>query len=176
MHAPLQQLKVDLESAVAGLSGNQMRRCVPGKWCAAEVLEHLYLTYTGTIKGLEKALAEGRPLATRASLKQRVATFIVVGYGHMPSGRKTPSVAAPRGLNEEEVRARLGEALETMDALLARCEERFGRGVKVLDHPILGPLSARQWRRFHGVHGRHHCRQLLALREQAGPTRSVATP
>lgn len=164
MREPLQQLKADLESAVAGMSGDQMRRCVPGKWCAAEVLEHLYLTYTGTIKGLEKVLDGDRPSATRASWTQRFATLVVVGYGHMPAGRKTPSVAAPRGLPEADVRARIGDALVTMDALLARCEDRFGRGVKVLDHPILGPLSARQWRRFHGVHGRHHLAQLRRMR------------
>lgn len=168
MRPLLQQLKVDLEAAVAGMSSDQMRRCVPGKWCAGEVLEHLYLTYTGTIKGLERALAEGRPLATRASLKQRFATLVVVGYGHMPAGRKTPAVAAPRGLDTEDVRARFGDALDTMDALLARCEDRFGRGVKVLDHPILGPLSARQWRRFHDVHGRHHLGQLLRLARPPG--------
>lgn len=163
MHAPLQQLEADLESAVDGMSDEQLRRCAPGKWCAAEVLEHLYLTYTGTIKGLEKVLAQGAPLATRASLKQRLATLVVVGCGHMPTGRKTPAVAAPRGL-DDDVRARIGGALETMDALLSRCEARFGRGVKLLDHPILGPLTAGQWRRFHAVHGRHHVKQLRRLR------------
>lgn len=164
MDVGLAQLKDDLESSVDGLSAEQRLRHLPGKWCAAEVLEHLFLTYTGTIKGLERALAEGRPLATRASLKQRLATLVVVGCGHMPTGRKSPPVAQPRGLNEAHVRGRIGDALETMDALLARCEDRFGRGTKLLDHPLLGPLSARQWRRFHCVHGRHHHKQLLGLR------------
>lgn len=165
MHASLRQLRQDLESAVDGMSADQMRWCVPGKWCATEVLEHLYLTYTGTIRGMEKALAAGTPLATRATLKQRLATFIVVNYGYLPSGRKTPAVAAPRGLGED-ARTRIGEALETMDSLLDQCDARFGR-VPLLDHPILGPLSARQWRKFHSVHGRHHLRQLLAIRGQA---------
>jgi hypothetical protein len=159
-------LKADLESSVGGLSADELRRCAPGKWCAAEVLEHLYLTYTGTIKGLEKALAEDRPLATPASLKQRLATVIVVGYGHMPSGRKSPSVAQPKGVDGEEVRGQIGAAIEKMDALLTRCEARFGR-VKLLDHPIIGPLSASQWRKFHCVHGRHHHKQLLALSAHA---------
>lgn len=145
------------------MSEAQMRSSVPGKWCAAEVLEHLYLTYTGTIRGLERALAAGTPLATRPSMKQRLATLVVVGYGHMPAGRKTPAVAAPGRLDAESVRARFGEALETMDALLVCCEERFGRRGKVLDHPILGALSPEQWRRFHWVHGRHHLAQLRRL-------------
>lgn len=163
MDAGLEALKANLESVVAGMSNEQLRQARPGKWCAAEVLEHLFLTYTGTIKGLEKAMAEGRPLATRASFKQRLATFVVVRYGHMPTGRKTPSVARPRGMNEQEVRGQIGGTVEMMDAMLAKCEKRFGRRVKLLDHPILGPLSARQWRRFHCVHGRHHHKQLLTL-------------
>jgi Protein of unknown function (DUF1569) len=53
-----------------------------------------------------------------------------------------------------------------MDALISQCEDRFGRRVRVLDHPILGPLSATQWRKLHLVHGRHHKKQLLRLRKR----------
>jgi hypothetical protein len=53
-----------------------------------------------------------------------------------------------------------------MDAIVAQCEARFGCG-KVLDHPILGPLTAAQWRKFHLIHGRHHVKQIDRLREQA---------
>lgn len=169
MDVRLEKLKANLESAVAGISAERLRRHVPGKWCAGEMLEHLYLTYTATVKGLEHAIAEGRPLATRASLKHRVASFVVVGLGHMPAGRKTPAVAAPRGLSEEQVRHEIGAKLVEMDELLAACETRFGRRTKILDHPILGPLSAPQWRTLHAVHGQHHHKQLVALLEQTGP-------
>jgi hypothetical protein len=54
-----------------------------------------------------------------------------------------------------------------MDAIIAQCEARFGPDVKLLDHPILGPLTARRWRKLHVVHGRHHQKQLLRLRESA---------
>jgi hypothetical protein len=46
----LEKLKRSLESAIEGMSTKQMTWHPPGKWCATEVLEHLYLTYTGTIK------------------------------------------------------------------------------------------------------------------------------
>ena len=58
----------------------------------------------------------------------------------------------------------LGEKIAAMDAAIARCEERMGRGVKLLDHPVLGPLTGAQWRTFHVVHGMHHRKQLLRLR------------
>jgi hypothetical protein len=44
MDTRMEKLKCALESATEGMSGEQMRWHPPGKWCATEVLEHLYLT------------------------------------------------------------------------------------------------------------------------------------
>jgi hypothetical protein len=168
MDSRLETLKQALESAVEGMSSAQLTWHPPGKWCAAEVLEHLYLTYTGTIKGFERVMEAGKPLAAQASLAHRVRTLVVVGLGHMPAGRKAPAVALPKGLPAEKVRNEVGAKIVVMDAIIAQCEARFGRRVRLLDHPILGPLTATQWRKFHLVHGRHHQKQLLRLR-QGGP-------
>jgi len=167
MDPRLDQLKASLESAVEGMSSEQLSWHLPGKWCAAEVLEHLYLTYTGTIQGFERVMAKGKPLASRASVAQRVLTFVVVGLGHLPAGRKAPAIVQPKGLAVEQVRNEIGEKLAAMDAIIAQCEVRFGPWVQVLDHPILGPLTAMQFRKLHLVHGRHHLKQLLRLRESA---------
>ncbi len=167
MDSRLEKLKENLESAVEGMSSEQLSWHLPGKWCAAEVLEHLYLTYTGTITGFERVMRKGKPLASRASMARRALTFVVVGLGHMPAGRKAPGIVQPKGLPPEKVRNEIGEKMAAMDAIIAQCEARFGRRVRLLDHPILGPLSATQWRRLHLVHGQHHVKQLLQLRENA---------
>jgi len=165
MDIRLDKLKQSLESAVEGMSTEQLSWHPPGKWCAAEVLEHLYLTYTGTIKGFERVMTRGKPLASRASVAHRVRTWVAVGLGQMPAGRKAPAVAQPKGLPLEKVRNEIGAKIVAMDAIIAECEARFGRRVQLLDHPILGPLTAPQWRKLHLVHGRHHQKQLLRLRE-----------
>jgi hypothetical protein len=167
MDSRLDKLKQSLESAVEGMSSEQWNWHPPGKWCAAEVLEHLYLTYTGTIKGFERVLTSGKPLGSRPSVRDRVKTLVVVGFGHMPGGVKAPAVAVPKGLSADKVHHEFGAKIVEMDAIIARCEARFGRRVHVLDHPILGPLTAPQWRKMHVVHGRHHHKQLLQLRESA---------
>jgi hypothetical protein len=115
----------------------------------------------------EKVITSGKPLATRASMAQRVLTFVVVGLGHMPDGRKAPAMVQPSGLPAGQVRNEIGAELVAMTAIIAQCEARFGRHVKLLDHPILGPLTPTQWRKLHLVHGRHHQKQLLRLRESA---------
>jgi len=143
------------------------RRPQPEKWSAAEVLEHLSLTYTGTIRGFENCFAAGEPLARVQTWKDFARTSVVVGLGYLPGGRKSPKNAEPRGIPCDRVLAEFDEKIVAMDAVIAKAEEKFGSQVPLLDHPILGPLRAGQWRKFHWVHGRHHLKQLERLRGAA---------
>jgi hypothetical protein len=159
----LRRLQKEIESAVAGLTPEQSTSHSPGKWCVAEILEHLYLTYTGTVKGFQRVAEAGKPLATTQSWAQRGRAFIVVGFGYLPSGREAPPVARPRGMPPEKVRAEIGLKIVEMDDIMVRCEESLGAHRKLLDHPILGPLTTSQWRKFHLVHGLHHLKQIRQL-------------
>jgi len=160
----LQELQDAISAATRGMSAEQLTRHPDGKWCAAEVLEHLYLTYRGTVKGAERCLQEGKPLARAQTLQDWMKTTVVVSFGHMPEGRKAPERSLPRDMPAEEVVKAIGPEIAAMDDVIAKCEARFGRGTRILDHPVLGPLTAPQWRKFHWVHGRHHVKQILKLR------------
>src|SRR5258708_35446286 len=127
------------------MSSEQLRWHPSGKWCAVELLEHLYLTYTGTIKGFERVVREGKPLASRASVAQRAQTLVVVRLRHMPAGRQAPAMVTPKGLPAEQARNEIGAKIAAMDAIIGKCEARFGRRVPLLDHPILGQLTAAPW-------------------------------
>src|SRR5258708_9690661 len=137
MDPRLYKLNQALQSAVEGMSPKQWTWHPPGQWCGAEVLEHLYLTYTGTIKGFERVMTSGKPLASRVTMAHRALTLVIVGLGHMPSGRKAPAIALPKRLPAEKVRNEIGAKILAMDAIIAQCEARFGRRVHLLDHPIL---------------------------------------
>jgi len=89
------------------------------------------------------------------------------GPGLYANGTKNPCGGAAEWRGGEQARKEIGATREAMDGIIAECEARFGRHVKLLDHPILGPLTATQWRTLHLVHGRHHLKQLLGLRERA---------
>jgi len=164
MDSCLQKLQDAIASASAEMSTAELMRHPEGKWSTAEVLEHLYLTYTGTIKGCERCLQEGRPLARTPALRDRISATVVIGLGFMPGGRKAPERSTPRGMAPQDVVNAIGTMLVAMDEVIARCEARFGQHTKLMDHPILGPLTARQWRKFHCVHGRHHVKQIWRLR------------
>jgi hypothetical protein len=160
----LKTLQEELTAVIAGLTAEELGWHPPKKWCAAEVLEHLYLTYTGTTKGFSRVLAAQKVQVTASTWGQRRNLLIVLGFGYLPAGREAPSFSRPRGLAAEKVVAEIAGRIGEMDETIARCEELLGRG-KLLDHPILGPLTGAQWRKFHLVHGRHHIKQIRKLKE-----------
>jgi hypothetical protein len=164
MDTYLKRLQKAIASATLGISADELSRHPEGKWSAAEVLEHLYLTYRGTVKGFERCLQDGNPLASTRTMRDWTRAAVVVGLGYMPKGRKAPERATPRGMPAEEVMKGIGPQIALMAEVISRCEERFGKHTRLLDHPILGPLTAQQWRKFHWVHGRHHVRQIRELR------------
>ncbi len=164
MDRRLARLQRELSSAIAEFSAAQLVWHEPEKWCAAEILEHLYLTYTGTAKGFSRVLEADKPLASALTLKNRGQSFVVLRLGYMPTGRKSPDRAKPRGLPAGEVLSKIGPAMTDLDEVMLRCAARFGGRTKLLDHPNLGPLSVNQWRKFHLVHGLHHVKQLHRLR------------
>jgi hypothetical protein len=121
------------------------------------------LSYTGTTRGLLNAMRSGRPLASRQVWPDRVRTFAVIKLGYFPSGRTAPRYMTPKdGLDVISLRG-FYDALVAMDATLADAERRFGERVKLLDHHVLGPLDAHEWRRFHQVHSKHHLKQMKTL-------------
>jgi hypothetical protein len=164
MDSHLERLRSELEDATQGLTETAMAQAPAGKWTSAQILEHLYLTYKNTNKGIAKCLEKGAPLATQSTMKHRLKTFVVVGIGYFPVGAKAPERVLPRGMGSEEVHAAIFAELRSMDSSLNDCERRFGARTRIMDHPILGPLTTDQWRKFHWIHGRHHARQ---IRERA---------
>jgi hypothetical protein len=138
----LKRLQEEIASAIAGLSPGQLNLHPVGKWCTSEVLEHLYLTYTGTIKGFSLVLEAQKVKVTPPTWKLRRNKLVVLGFGYLPPGREAPPFARPRGLPVENVLPAIVPKMGEMDDIIARCEQGLGRGI-LLDHPILGPLTGR---------------------------------
>jgi hypothetical protein len=160
MHSHLERLRQELEEAMASSTVGSVAQTSPGKWTPDEIVEHLFLTYNHTSRGLAKCKEKGSPMARSATLRDRIATLLVVKLGYLPKGRKSPDRAMPQGMSPEDVRNGLAAELQKMDLELNDCERRFGQRTKIMDHPALGPMTADEWRKFHLVHGRHHLRQI----------------
>jgi len=160
MDSYLKRLQTELKTTIEGASDSAMQKAPAGKWNSEQILEHLYLSYKNTNKGIAKCLEDGAPMATHATVKHYFARSLVLGLGYVPSGFEAPKRVMPRGTSANEVRAGIFAEIEAMDAGFLACEERFGYAKQILDNPRLGPLTPEQWRKFHLLHGRHHARQI----------------
>ena len=163
MHSKLTKLHSALADAMRGLTPTQLTRHSEGKWSPRPILEHLNISYTGTIKGLERCLQAGATNAGSDRRSKRLPRLLIVNIGYFPPRRKSPERALPRGAAPEKVTAEILGNVVRLDELIRECEIRFGRK-PVVDHPVLGPLTAAEWRKFHLVHGRHHAKQIRRLK------------
>jgi hypothetical protein len=122
------------------------------------------VTYSGSKIGLDRCADAGKPLARRATLKDRLIAFVVVKLGYMPAGRQAPKGTVPTGHGSGNMLEHFDQQLAAMDEAITRCEERFGNRLKLINHPILGPLTAPEWRTFHLVHAQHHAKQISTIK------------
>ncbi|WP_260705422.1 DUF1569 domain-containing protein [Edaphobacter flagellatus] len=170
MNSTLDQLEHDLSASLSGLNANQTQFHLTDdttRWSIQQIVQHLLLTYNSTATALESRLAKGRPTFSRPRPQHRAIQFVVLTLGRMPGGRQAPPEVTPSlettPLSGEQLTHEVIKALLRLDDIFTQAEETFG-SIPCQSHFVLGPLSASQWRRFHLTHGRHHIRQILAIR------------
>jgi hypothetical protein len=166
MSPELERTLHEIDRATGEMSDEQLGWRCDGKWSSGDILEHLALAFAGTIAGMRKRLDSGRPTGRTPTAKERLRSFILTRLGYFPTGRGAPAGTVPQGVPPRTAFNSIRQNLVAMDKAIADCEARFGSKIKFANHPVLGPLNATQWRRFHYVHTRHHMRQVRALRRR----------
>ena len=137
-----------------------LRRPAHGRWSIAQILEHLTLAYSANAAWIDKALQSGQPRVSAPRLKQILGRVLVLDLGYFPKV-SAPEMTVPCGsIPEERSLAAIRESLTLLDTTLTRAAERFGADVLVCNHPFLGGLSVRQWRKLHWRHTIHHMKQV----------------
>ncbi len=170
MNTVLNQLQREIASSLHGLNAEQtqLRPSAPSKWSIQQITEHLLLTYTGTEAALKARLAKRRPTIAKPTAYQRIQQFVVCNCGYFPQGRRAPGMVTPaptaHQLSGAELVAATEDHLSRLDVLCNECEQLFGVS-QFAAHNVLGPLNVKQWRRFQLIHGRHHLKQIAAIRK-----------
>lgn len=166
----LQNLDAEISHALSNLDPQQMQATPtshPEKWTIQQIVEHLLLTYQRTLPALQARLDKGTPTRATPSLLQRAAQLSIFSFRYFPPGRPAPlSVTPPPSeipRSGHEVSRQVSVDLAQLEAMLSKAELLFGSR-RAASHMTLGPLSMAQWRRFHLVHGRHHLKQIQAIR------------
>jgi hypothetical protein len=168
VHPDIEKAKALLYGAIRDLTPDEAETPVEGKWSIAGIVEHLSLAYSRSATGLRRLMSTSSEIVPRSrTLKQRVQQFVVVTLGYLPTGRESPTAVVPKGRPYPEVVGRLDQVFAELDKTIAEASQVLGGSRAVVEHPILGPFSVNQWRKFHVVHTRHHARQIIDRRQQA---------
>jgi Protein of unknown function (DUF1569) len=172
MNAILHQLQREIASALRGLDATQTQLRPPGrlnKWSIQQIIEHLLLTYSSTETGINARLVKRTPTRAQSTLRQRLFQYAVTRCGYFPTGRQAPPFVTPQPtthpLSGEDLAQSTAEHLAHLDLLFAEAETLFGPSSQCASHAILGPLNINQWRMFQLVHGRHHLKEVGAIRK-----------
>lgn len=166
VHPEIQQARDALFDAIRDLAPDQAEVAPGGKWSVAGIVEHLSLSYSKSAAGMERRREKGPGTSARSrTLRQRLQQFVIVTLGYFPPGRESPAAVVPTGRSYRELLADLDRLFSELDASLTATGSALGGSRAVLDHPVLGPFSVNQWRRFHLVHTRHHAKQIRTRRQ-----------
>jgi hypothetical protein len=170
MHRELERIVEKFVPELQWLSALQCQQHPPRRvesWSVQQNVVHLVLTYRSTVQLLERCLAQGPPPSDRLAIGQMAPRLLVIGLGIFPRGARAPRHVHPDRLalpakSGADLIVLLREEMAHMDARLAECETKFGASA-LESHFAFGPLTARQWRRFHALHGQLHLRQVKSL-------------
>lgn len=155
--APLEELVL---GPLRGRSDAECQAQIDGRWSPAQIVEHLAL---GIELSAQRFVERGThaPMARRPALPaEHIAKFLILGLRWFPPGRKAPEKTVPgAGVTRIGAERHFREGLALWDRvtgelLPARRSDLF------VKHPRLGDLTIEEWLRFHGIHARHHARQI----------------
>lgn len=149
---------------LAGKADADWYRAPEGKWCPAQIVEHLAISLEGSSRGFDSR-REKPPMQRRPrTVVERVACFLILTVGWFPPGREAPSGSRPaERIDRTYAERHFREGIERFnriapELLVSRPHDLF------VKHPRLGDLTLPEWMRFHRIHCRHHAKQ---IRERA---------
>ena len=172
MNSDLLILQRELAHSLRGLDATQTQLRPPSRpanWSIQQIVEHLLLSYSGTEIAINARLAKRTPTRAKPSFMQHFGQYTLIRLGYFPTGRKAPPLVTPpptaHPLAGEALILAVAEHLTRLNLLLAEAEDIFGATNRCASHMVLGPLSVNQWCRFQLIHGMHHVKQVLAIRQ-----------
>jgi hypothetical protein len=128
-------------------------------WSLAQVCEHLALAIQRTVDAPAPVDAALLPkfywvhIGPARRLQRRLIKHVMFWSGRIPAGVPAPDFAQPSPSTD------LDSAIQLLDSTAHAFDRKHARADATWnDHPLLGPMTGAEWRRFHEVHAQHHFR------------------
>lgn len=163
-------MKVALENSYAELHGlcapltaeQAHRKPAPDAWSVAEVIEHLTMAETGTYLGIQRRLNQPAATTEEVAATTPMTTIITEKLVVVERKLQAPEAVRPSG-RYGEWPAPLAAFEKIRKRVLTLAETDAPEfDTHVFPHPVLGPMTIRQWLLFINAHTRRHLPQLRA--------------
>jgi hypothetical protein len=169
IYGALDATRARLNASVEGLNeGEEQFRPSPERWSIAEIVEHLAMAESSSVKLfdklVQKAEAEGRA-------RSEGDTFAPVSLAEQAERARGQKFQAPDPLRPTG-RVPLADSLASLEDSLAQLRalrpriERADCAEQKFPHPAFGPLNLYQWLLFTAAHEERHLAQINALRQE----------
>src|ERR1043166_6716675 len=149
---------------LARRSEAEWHRAPPGKWTPAQIVQHLAISVDGSSRVFQERRAKPAMRRRPRPLRQRLAHFLYLDVGWIPSGRRAPEVTEPAEHPDARVVERQLRDGVTRFVALARELLPARRADLFVRHPVFGDLTLPEWLRFHVRHRSPAARRRDALR------------
>lgn len=165
LHATFAAIPDLVLGPLAGRPEADWHRAPPGKWTPAQIVHHLAISVDGSSRVFQERRAKPPMRRRPRPLRQRLAHFVYLDMGWIPSGRRAPAVTEPaQRPDAAAVERQLRDGVARFVAL-ARELLPARRGDLFVRHPVFGDLTLPEWLRFHVRHCAHHAKQIGARLE-----------
>jgi len=160
-----------LQGAFQGLSREQRHyKPAPGRWSAAEIVEHLATVETRLREMLQKALEAPADGSKRSAMTDQTMISDVAGR---ITRFEAPEFLAPTGkIGDEQLWSEFEVARKKTLDFAAATNAELRR--HFMPHPILGELDCYQWLLLLAAHCDRHRAQMEEVKADAGFPRAAA--
>ncbi|MBM3762104.1 MAG: DinB family protein [Acidobacteria bacterium] len=139
------------------------RRRADIEWTVSEVVEHLAIVERATLVGLKRTLSQSPADPEKLKATEGKSEIISNRVGVAVNRIQAPAVAQPGG-KFGPWPAPLNQLVETRQKLMEfEATDAPGFDTHLMDHPVLGPMTVRQWLQFIAAHTNRHLIQIESL-------------
>lgn len=140
----------------------------PGRWSAANILEHLAMVKTRIAKLLSHKIEMSRAagIGKETSTDPVLPTIDVANVFDRTTRVNAPEAVIPNGMDSVSAWKALEEASHAMHDMVVS-GEGLALGDILHPHPRFGPMSVYQWVAFIGAHEGRHAAQIREINDSS---------
>ena len=159
----LQQNHTLFVDFIASLEEAALQKTIPGKWNAAEQLEHVYLCLRPIVLAFRLPKFMPKLLFGKANRESKSYEALVQAYQNkLQQGGKAPAVYLPKTPATLRATQKRIEQVKPLVKTLIHQIDKYSESEleqMILPHPLLGKLTLREMGYFAAYHVAHHHKQ-----------------